>query len=54
MGAEVEVEMEVEDSVPVKEVDVASRFGAGVTEVGSLIGERVPGVVAPMLLAVSV
>lgn len=44
----------VEDDVPVKEADVASRFGMGETEVESLGSECVPGVSAPVLLAVSV
>lgn len=44
----------VKDNAPVREADVASRFGTGETEVGSLGRERVPGVSTPVLLAGSV
>lgn len=44
----------MKDDVPVKEADVASRFGMGETEVESLARGYVPGVSASVLLAVSV
>ena len=50
----VDVDVGVEDDVPVKEADVASRFGTGETEVDPLRRECVPGVSAPVLLTVNV
>lgn len=42
------------DDVPVKDADVASRFGIGDTEVDSLDGAYVLSIGAPVLLAASV
>lgn len=53
-ATEVVVDVGVKDDVPVKEADVASRFGTGKTEVDSSDRECVPGVSAPVLLAVNV
>lgn len=48
------VDVGVNDDAPVKGADVASRFGTGKTEVDSPDRECVPGVSAPVLLAVNV
>lgn len=54
VDVDVGVGVGVEGDGPVKEADVASRFGTGETEVDPLRRECVPGVSAPVLLAVSV